>query len=319
MAVAAALPLFVTGTAWAAPSSVGVTVSPAVTNITLQSNQDTATFTSTLENDTAQPVVITPHASDFGVSGVNEVITLKTIDAQHGLAANLQFTPAKLTLPAGASQPLRITIRGGANLGPGGHFAAIRYQIAPLAGGAASSVDIKSELIGYVFLAAAGKSTYGVTLKTSLPGVALWRLPLEADLLFTNTGNTQTAPRGLVNIVGPLRTQVANGIINSNSSLVLPGSTRLLQTDLRQLRQPVWPGRYYVDVYYRAGEMENYQHMRTSFIFIGWPITVVAVIFAALALVLLRVVRRYFRRKRRPAQPVPTPTPARRTIPVKHL
>jgi len=304
--------------------STGVAIRPAIASLTTQPGQSAVTLTETLENDTQRPVTIVPVASDFGTTGVNGAIELKKLpDALHGLAGNLQFTPASLTLAKGQSRSVTVQVRDVSALSPGGHFAAIRYRV--LAGpttGDKSTVGITSELLSFVFLTTTGRASYGVSLKTSLPHIAFWQPPSEADLLFTNTANTQTAPRGILNISGPGHTQVVNSIINPDSALVLPGSTRLFQMQLRRIKTAIWPGSYTADIYYRATSAVSYEHEQQHFFLVGWP--VLAVLFGVFLLLIAAV---WTLRKRRHnissqinVSPNAGPTTAkRRSIPVKHL
>jgi hypothetical protein len=302
------------------PVSRGVNVNPAITPVVIRPDQIGVDFLVTLENDTAQTVVITPRANDFYAGAANGSISLLSKpNSLHGLMRNLTFSPAQLTIEPGKVQQLHVSITDTSVLAPGGHFTTIRYQIAPLVtSNSKDSVDIKSEIASFIFLTTAGKSTYDVSLKTSLPSVALWQPPMQADLLFTNTGNTQTAPRGRINVSGPLHTQLGNGAINSNSSLVLPGSTRLFQTDIRKLKTAIFPGRYAVDIYYRPSETTTYKHIHQNFFFIGWPALVVGVSLIAGMAYLVRLL---WRRAHKHTQKMTAiaPQKKRRTIPIKHL
>jgi len=306
------------------PAMAGTTVSPVLKNVVAQAGQNDIQFIETIENDTQQLLTVTPLAADFGTSGVNGAVQLKQHDAQHGLAQVVQFSPATFALAKGQSQQVAVTLHGVADLSPGGHFAAIRWRLSSPPSARQQSVGIHPELMSFVFLATAGRATYGVALKASLPHVVLWQLPTETDLLFTNTANTQTAPRGVVNIAGPHHSQVANSIINTGSALVLPGSTRLFQTPLARMGVAWWPGRYSVDMYYRASENSDYQHMQEHFWYIGWPCWLVGAGLVASLAVLTSVCGKRLRRRRtprvNPVQPVSATIAEKRLkIPIKHL
>lgn len=311
------------GVAGASPTAApaGVSINPALKSITLQPGQTEASFTETLENDTRQPVTIAPTASDFTTTGVNGAVSLSTMpDLQHGLASNLHFADSKITLLPQQSKTVQITLKQVGSLSAGGHFAAIRYAVnqGPTA---EHAVDLKSELLSFLFVTAAGQANYGVSLKASLPHIVLGSMLHETDLLFTNTGNTQTAPRGTVTISGPLHKPVRQGTINTNSSLVLPGATRLLQTELRPLGSTFWPGHYDVNMYYRPSTMAKYTHAHTQFIFVGWPFILAILAVIGMLIIAIRLLFSWVRKRRGKAalkNPPAKPTPHRK-IPVKQL
>ena len=286
----------VTPAAAATQSTAGITVSPSVQNISLQQDQDTASFTALISNDTTAAVSVAPVAADFSADGVEGRIRLRNNDPNHGLSKNLQFSPQKTVIPPHGTQEFVISILRGASLSPGGHFAMVRYQASPAQGRGDDSVSLRSELATFVFLNTAGKSTYGVRLQPPDIGVKLIEIPDSVDLLFTNTANTQTAVHGTVSMSGPFGRQIANGVVNENSSLVLPGSTRLLQTPLQELHSPLWPGNYRLDFYYKAEPTAAYTHVTRQFMYIGWPTLLIATGIAALMVTGVRYIRRRLRR-----------------------
>jgi hypothetical protein len=61
----------------------------------------------------------------------------------------------------------------------------------------------------------------------------LFSLPQTLQLTLKNTGNTNSTPRGLVQIFNHHHTELARGAVNTKSQTILPGSQRLIAADLQ--------------------------------------------------------------------------------------
>lgn len=304
----------------------GLVINPSLKNITLQPNQSTSSFAVKIANETNQVLVITPVASDFSTSGVNGAIDLKhDLDPKHGLASHISFSSPRQTLDPGKDTTLGVTINGADTLSPGGHFAAIRYRAMPQQSGQ-GSVSFQSELVSFLFVTTAGQATYDLKAQWSLPHFIFGNLPSTTNVLFTNNGNTQAAPHGTIAITDPRGTRVAQAVLNSDGSLVLPGATRLLQTNVHKLHAAFLPGHYAANIYYRASAAQGYSRIQTPFIFISW-LFIGAVAFVLLGIgviVYWFIKRRHKKYAKAPVLTLATPAAAQkpkkgRSIPVRHL
>ena len=265
----------------------GLTINPALKNIAIQPQQTTVSFLVTLENDSDAAVKITPRASDFSTTGANAAISLKaTADEAHGLASRIRFSQSQVTIEPGKNVSLGVMITAADTLRPGGHFAALRYQALPKDEKTAQ-VAMRAEITGFVFVTTPGRITSDVKTQWAMPSMVWGNLPSSTNLLFTNNGNAQAAPHGTVTITGSWQQRIAQGTLNVNSSLVLPGATRLIQTPLTGQHQALWPGRYTADLYYRATPSANYTHLERKFWFVGWAFLAIAtaVVFVIIAYV----------------------------------
>ena len=319
-----------TATVQAAGLAQGVSVNPALKNITMQTGQADTEFTTTLENDTDKALTVTPRATDFSARGVNGAIDFSTTtDDQHGLAKYITFSNPRFTIGPKQSYLLHVHITDAAKLGPGGHFTALRYQVAPQQA-AHEQVNLQSELVSFLFVASSGQASYKLEAKWSMPHIIWGNVPEDSAILFTNKGDVQAAPHGTLTVTGPLHHQrIAQGVINANSSLVLPGATRLLQTSLISRQPAFWPGRYTADVYYRVRNGEDYTHMQQRFFFIGWLFVVACMVLLALLIGGFIGLRKWRFRKRAAdaIDPKPKAVPAKtdkkvknkREIPVRQL
>jgi hypothetical protein len=115
-------------------------------------------------------------------------------------------------------------------------------------------------------------------------------------MVFTNTGNTQTAPQGLITITGPGHKEVARGAINVNSGLILPGTSRLYSVALTAEHRLVYPGVYHLRVVYNLPGSAVTRSYTKSFIFVNQSLLVV------IGLVILAIIVRVNRRSKKSAQ-----------------
>lgn len=68
---------------------------------------------------------------------------------------------------------------------------------------------------------------------------------------FKSTGNVHVVPRGYVTVTDPRGNLVAKGIINPESTLVMPGASRQFVTILQPVNPSAVKGRYTLTIHYR--------------------------------------------------------------------
>jgi hypothetical protein len=209
----------------------------------------------------------TSNFNSLGLSGT-VVFSRDTFNNSHGLADAITFPVPQLAIPAYHSQSIGVTITGIKQLAPGGHYAAVLVQSSPLTPTLGATVTLKESVASLIFLSTAGQGSYSLSLRSLPTVVAGEQLPINLNLVFTNNGNVQVAPSGYVVITNPFGHLVSKTILNPDASLVLPNTSRLLQTNLPS-SQPVWPGRYTDRVYYRAINSAHYQVMTQYVYYIG--------------------------------------------------
>jgi hypothetical protein len=276
------------------PVTPGLTVSPAIEQLNLAQNQRTISFTSQVTNNTKNQLVVNVSTTDF--TALNEtggIVFLPNLTTRpHGLAQWLKPADSRIILAAGHSQNIPITISLTPGLAPGGHYGAIVYRvITSNLAAKGNQVGSNEELTSLVFMTTASGGTQSVKLdKLSLSHVAL-KVPSTVDLVLTNTGNTQIAPSGLVTIVDPSNKEIARGIINVDSGLILPGSSRLYTVALNPETRFTYPGSYHLVAVYQANGRAKASIYIAPFLLINRPILIVAALVGLLIVVLL--VRRF--------------------------
>jgi hypothetical protein len=122
---------------------------------------------------------------------------------------------------------------------------------------------------------------------------SLFRLPSSVSLKFQNTGNTHVVPRGLVTITNPSGQLVSKGIVNQDSNIQLPQTSRIFDVTMQSISHSSSAGHYKLTVNYRFDGYANFRTYQTNFLLV--PVTdLAALIILVVALV---IGGRYFRRR----------------------
>jgi hypothetical protein len=283
----------------ATPSSNDVGVSPAITNLVLRPGQNSISYQATLTNNSSDTLSVNTKTEDFTSYGLNATLAFLPASQSgvHELADSLSTANKDLLIPPHTSSNETVTVSNANSLQPGGHYAAVLFEVNSLnKDGTSSTVSIHRTLASLVFLSTRTQGTYKIRLLPVKQGIAWFQLPKSTSLVFSNTGNVQTEPRGYIVITNPRGKLVSKSIINSGSALILPGTARLLPTPLTSTSLFMWPGRYTMYVYYQYDGASNFQVMTQHFIYVN-------VLFCLFVLIILVFIgwcfRRYvFRRKK---------------------
>ncbi len=303
MAVACLLPLLhpAVVAAGAAPSGKpnGVSVAPVLQQLSLEAGQDKADFTVKVTNNTSSPVQIKLGFADFkslnqsgGIAFLGE--NASSLEQSHGLSNWVRLDTQELGLADGASATATIHLHDLLGLSPGGHYGAVTYHLLKAGpGGLKNRVNINQVLTSLVFVTTAGGGTQHLSMPSPHLSGFQYAIPSSLNLYFTNDGNTQTTPRGSVTIDGgKAASPIATGVINPESALVLPGSTRLLPIQLVTLGRPWWPHQYHAHIRYRSDNSTKYSTYNAAFLYINPWLFVVLPIVVFVAWYALRWLRR---------------------------
>jgi len=279
----------------------GITLTPAVVNIALQPDQQAAQFTVNVTNNTRTSQTLQLSTLDFrslnetgGVAFVGS--NAAQLTSTHGLASWLDFDKTPLELAPHASKNVSVTVDNRSDLAPGGHYAAIlfRANTADTTTGT-NHVAINQVVSSLVFVSKVDGARYGIKLvKTSVDGNWL-HLPSTANVVFQNTGNIQSVPRGLVTVNSPTSREVSRGIINPDSNLVLPDSRRLYQVKLTPTGRVWWPGMHHLTLQYRYDGSAELQTTTTTFFYASPAVTGVIIVLLLVLGYGLRKRRQIFR------------------------
>jgi hypothetical protein len=272
----------------------GITLTPAIVNLDLQPGQSRASFDIEVTNNTNSSQSLAMSSLDFkslnetgGVAFIGSKAS--QVDHKYGLASWLNLGTHNVELAPGQTKTASITVENRSDLSAGGHYAAVLFKSTNdgSTGNRANQVAINEVVSTLVFVRKLEGAKYGISLEQlSVPSGWL-RMPSSLNVVFKNTGNTQLTPRGILTVSGPLSPEVSRGIINPDSSLVLPESSRLYQTSLIRTGHAWWPGVYHATVQYRYDGTSDVQTATTSFfyaspVFIALLLVGIAVIWCAI-------------------------------------
>jgi hypothetical protein len=258
--------------------TTGLSVSPAIEQINLANHQTTATFSSQVTNDTKYPVTVIVSVDDFTAlnnsGGVAFINNNSLVDNSHGLAKSMVPAYTQFALGPGETQTIPVSIDA-TNLAPGGHYGAILYKVIPTQlASRKNAISSNEEISSLVFLTTFNNGSQIVKLDKPSTRSLYFKMPTSIDLVFMNTGNTQTSPRGIVKVLNSKNKEIGRGIINIDSGLVLPDTSRLYVVSLRNEVGHVYPGTYHFQVSYRADNALTSTIYSKNFYFINQPIII---------------------------------------------
>lgn len=258
----------------------GLSLSPPLQEVTLGPGLLQANIDVTLKNTTGIPV-----------NASYKLIDLKALGTYGGSTLDQAGLPDKynlanwMTLSAGDTQTIsgeetvtiKIAIDNRSDLAPGGHYGAL--VITTRSGDSTkSSVSLNQQIVSFIFVKKLGGEKYGLDLESLTPN-SLSSIPDTVALHFKNTGNVHVMPRGYIEVINPSGTLVSKGIINPESTFVIPETSRKFVTTMQSVSNDRPGGRYTVTVHYRYDGQEEFL---SKSIFIDQPLvsTSMVLIFA---------------------------------------
>jgi hypothetical protein len=287
----------------ATPTNSGIAVSPAIEQIALGAGQSSASFKVEVINNNSVAVTLQASSEDFtalNTSGSVAFLGNSSSASPHGLAYWISPIANLITIAPDSSQSVSVSITNTNTLPLGGHYGAVIFKALPSVSSArGNNLTANEGIATLVFLTTHTGGVQAVTLDTPDVGSVLTTLPSSIDLVLNNTGNTQTAPRGVVTISDRSGKIIARGIINIDSGLVLPDTTRLYDVNLNYLKSSFLPGNYHLNINYEASNNSVLLTYTKSFVYIN-PL-IIWVVAAALVVLIALIIRRL--------RPKPDPRP----------
>lgn len=289
----------------------GITVTPAIEYIKLKQNQDSTSFITTVTNNTPDKVLLTPTTRDFTASTDGRKLTfIKSNESSsntHGLSDSIQVSVKDEVLNPGQSVKIPVSIVNANSLAPGGHYAAVIYGVKGIGGANKNIVSVREAVSCLVFLNTFSGGTQDTSVAAFPTANFTTALPQSANIVLANNGNTQTVPRGYVQITGPTNKTVAQGIINVDSSMILPDSKRLFPVALSSHGNRSLFGVFHEKLYYRHDGQEKYNVIDKKFYYVNVALTVatfaVLILLCAIFYFVIKFVIKKLKRK--PKKPIP--------------
>lgn len=244
----------------------GLTVSPPLREVTIGPGLIETTADVTLQNNTNQ-----------SISAYLQLVDLRALGEYGGTSLDKAGLTGKydlanwMTLPggdtvivaSGETVKVRVKITNRDDLAPGGHYGAVVISTSSN-NAVKSDVNINQQLVSLLFIKKLGGESYGLQLK-SVDYKKSSNVPQEVTTTFKSTGNVHVVPRGYVEVTDPAGKLVAKGILNQDSSLILPGSERKFVTLMQPVSSASKPGKYKVTVYYRYDGQKDFSQQSSYF------------------------------------------------------
>jgi hypothetical protein len=268
-------------------------ISPAVQSLQLETNQKSTQYATTVTNTSANPISVTLRAKDFTAADSKGTLALlDKQDAVYGLSSHIRFDQPAATILPGNSQKMTVTINDISGLAAGGHYAAILFEIvggSTLTDPTKESATLKDSTVSFnqtiaspLFVSTNGQGSYGLNVEPSRVSIAWFKLPKTYDLIFSNVGNVQVAPRGYISINDSSNKQRAKGVINTDSGLVLPGTNRVLTAPIIPISAAHLPGIYTMRTAYRYDGRTTFQYQNERLVYISpdcaWAAATIAIL-----------------------------------------
>lgn len=274
LAVVVTLIAFGSHSATAAPSGApqsppGITISPSLKDITINPGLIAANTTVTITNNSGARLIGNLRLLDIDTTqGANYAFLGATSGTtpQYGLANWLTLPNGDtLNVADGQSATIPIRIDNRADLAPGGHYGALVVGFGSPSGTAGSGkADFKQQLASLLFVRKRGGERLGINLD-ELKVLPANVIPKTAILKFTNTGNVHVAPLGYITVTNPSGRVVAKSIINTDASLILPGTSKLLESTVQVIDKRQSNGKYTVTAHYRYDEQAAFATKSVQF------------------------------------------------------
>lgn len=254
----------------------GVTIGPAMKEVTIAPQDDEVTFELTLRNNNETTVTAHLRALDFKAldeSGGVAFTGLRADEnsAQYGLSSWLTFNKDTVVIAPGQTEKVTAIVTNRDSLGPGGHYGAIVVTPDKSEDAVdANRVEILPALSTLVLAKKLGGERYDLKLNSTSFDKSGLSFPGKVTLRFQNDGNVHVVPRGTVIIRDPLGKEVSKTNINADSGVILPQSFRKYPNNLSSLARAWLPGRYQVEINWRYDGKEETTSTSASFWYIGW-------------------------------------------------
>lgn len=253
----------------------GFSISPFFQEINLAEDQKENSFDIEIANNTNVGAVLKLSVVDFGTldetGGVAFAGDSKNLTSKYSLASWISLEKDALVIGSGEKQSIKVTIQNRDSLSPGGHYAAIiaKQEIEENARREDdhSQVALNSSFSSLIFARKTGGEIYELNLREQDISRRLLGLPDAVKLRFQNTGNVHLSPRGIVRLLDPLGREVERGVINEESSLILPETFRVFPVQMKKTATAFVPGNYKLIANYRYDGKNDFE-IRQQKIFI---------------------------------------------------
>lgn len=186
-----------------------------------------------------------------------------------------------ITVPAGTTQPVTVTINVSADAQPGGYFGAVRFV--PISTGASQSVNLNASAASLILMTVPGNAVEKLNMtnfdiQQNGKDGANFRDPSNLQLFvrFTNGGNLQEAPFGNISVTQGKKVVYSYAFNNADPRQeILPDSARRWTIPLKNIGAF---GYYTVNATFTYGKNNQTIDVTKSFWVIPWYIIIGSIV-----------------------------------------
>jgi hypothetical protein len=206
-----------------------IEISPAYTDITLESENDEKTFELSIKNKTDKAIRLDISSLDFKQDDPNGSIAFLGSSAgnySYSLSSFLTYDKTSLELNPKETDKVLVTVKNRQDLSPGGHYAAVIVRQTPPDNN--KETIVSPALSSLIYLRKTGGERFNLSFKdVSFPKLpVVFRYPSTYVLAMQNDGNVHLTPYGRADIKDLFGRTIYEGTINEGSIKVLPQSRR---------------------------------------------------------------------------------------------
>lgn len=221
----------------------GLSVSPAQASFVVTAENPSQTKTLRITNSYTTPIRLTVEFQAIDEVGAR-LVPSGSLDEQ--LANAIKTSETDIVIPANSSYDLRIAVDG-KWLADGGHYASLLLSQRTTV---SASSGFRSALAVNLFIIKNEHIRTSLTLTDVSFDRPLLSLPKTVSLVLQNSGNTHVVPRASV-ILYDGQDIVSKAVINTNSSLLLPGHSEKFTEKMDTLKRFWLPRRLIARTMYR--------------------------------------------------------------------
>ncbi len=237
-----------------AQSPSSITASPQLIQLDLSQQPPEAEYTYT--NNTGQTVELSlsmqdvKELEDRGIPGILD--PNETRDYNFGLSSWARFSNNNLILGPGESKTVKVFIDE-SRLTVGGHYGTVLAEL--IQRDDEKTVKLRAILSTLLFVrSGTGNEQERANVVQINVNSNIFSFPSEITFRLQNSGNVDLTPYGKVTITNPFGNEVAAGIINQDSLITLPDSTRRYFVEIKKQSDFYLPGIYKASVDLRYGK-----------------------------------------------------------------
>lgn len=237
-----------------AQSKNNITVSPQLVQLDLSKDAAEAEYTYTnYTNQTIELSLIMQDVKELEDRGIPGILDPnESRDYNFGLSNWARFSTNNLVIAPGESKTVKVFIDR-KRLTLGGHYGTVLAELQQK--DEQKTVKLRAILSTLLFVRAGSEyEQERANIVQISNDSGLFSFPSTIMFRLQNTGNVDLTPYGTVSITSPLGDEVARGIINEDSLITLPDSTRRYIVKINKYADVVLPGIYKTTVKLKYGK-----------------------------------------------------------------